>query len=151
MSQPPNHRQIAEIAAELAVLTAELQQSLAHKEHSESRRDKRRWRQKRYRERMKKKRNEKTKNDQKGEEKRNGASPTGPFWRGITYLDMSGKNPTEKKLNLSLLKRRDLPQFASCYDLHGEDLKDELSRITQINRDKSLKAAAEQRAKNLSK
>jgi hypothetical protein len=140
MTQPPNHRPIADIVADIAAaalliqtLNAELSIVTAHEEKMRERDEKRKWRYKRYRARLKK-RSDPRKNSVV--EKKN----NGTLWRGITWQDMPGKDNEEQKFNLALFKRRDFPQLKSCYSLQGEALKSEIARIIQVNRDRSLKA-----------
>ncbi len=76
--------------------------------------------------------------------------PTGAQWRGITWLDVPGRDVNIKKLNFTLLKRGKLKGYKDCAGLHGASLRQRLNEISGRNRDNSLKRLAEARLRDQS-
>jgi len=124
MSQP-EHRSIAAISADIALLSAELQAAIAHSQSIQSRRDKRKWRNKRHRMRQRQKRLNETKIEGKSNSKRLGSSHE---YHGITWQDVPGKDSENKKLNFAMLRRG--KSWKDISHLHGDELKAALATIS---------------------
>jgi hypothetical protein len=60
-----------------------------------------------------------------------------PVWHGITWQDVPGHDEHTQKLNFSLLRRGMLKGHKKCLSLEGEELKAELQKLSERNRQNS--------------
>jgi hypothetical protein len=72
-----------------------------------------------------------------------------PVWRGAPLSLFPGRSPDSKLFNRSLIKLRLLHEYASCFDLHGEPLKEELIRLRSVKQACLARGLANERARQL--
>lgn len=146
------HRCLTDILADLTdasrliqSLTDELNRTQAHLDGIQHRLDKRRWRQRRYLERLKKKRHISTQADVSTPKK----AAKSTHHLGVTWRDVPGKDPANKRMNFSLFRLGKLwTQFGH---LHGDELKTALATLGAQNKINGAKGGGARKMESLRK